>query len=272
MKRIAKVFRIVCACAAISASATPQPTNTAPTAIEQAQTVLPSAAVLRHAVISHLPQKAVTLKGRLTGQCAGTDEKFALNVTISLKADGERVNAVYQAFDAFGVLLGTVRLDRDPGAAPRFTYQAGLDGAVETDPDLFRTIGTSDTYWIDLALGFLWWTRGQTIGRQETRGRDCFVADYYTPRPDRDQYSSVRLWIDQKVGMFLQAEAFDRAGTLARRVIIKSFKKIGEDWMVKDIELRSMPSGRKTFLRIDELTIDGVKPADAAPEALESAQ
>lgn len=222
---------------------------------------LPPAAVLRQSIIAHLPQKAVALQGRLTSKVG---KGFALNVKIRLDASGEKVAASYQVDDAFGGLIGKLDLARDLGIAPHYTFH-GPDGAKATSPDLFRTIGPSDIYWLDLALGFIWWADGRTIGRQEMRSRDCYVVDLYAPDPATDLYSSVRAWVDEKYGMLMQAEAYDRAGNLVRRVVIKSLKKIGEDWMVKDIEMRSMPGERKTFLRVDKVEVEG----KVLPEASE---
>ena len=220
---------------------------------------LPPAAVLRQSIIAHLPQKAVALQARLTSKAG---KGFTLNVKIRLDAAGEKVGASYQVDDAFGNLIGKLDLARDLGAAPRYTFHGPAD-AKASAPDLFRTIGPSDIYWLDLALGFIWWTNGRTIGRQEMRSRDCYVVDLYAPDPATALYSTVRAWVDEKYGMLVQAEAYDRAGDLARRVVIKSIKKVGDDWMVKDIELRSMPGDRKTFLRVDKVEVEGkVLPED----------
>ena len=49
----------------------------------------------------------------------------------------------------------------------------------------------------------------------------------------------------------LQMEEIDADGRLRRRMTVKNIKKISEQWMIKNLEIRSYPSLHHTLIRID---------------------
>ena len=69
-------------------------------------------------------------------------------------------------------------------------------------------------------------------------------------------YARVRLWIDEELRMLLQAEGLDAEGDVVRKLWIKSFKKVDDRWMIKDMEVQRYPIRHRTRLSIKEIVAD----------------
>jgi len=54
----------------------------------------------------------------------------------------------------------------------------------------------------------------------------------------------------------LQAEGYDVRGELVRRLFMKSFKKIEDRWMVKDMDIQCFPSEHRTNLRVETMRVE----------------
>jgi hypothetical protein len=69
----------------------------------------------------------------------------------------------------------------------------------------------------------------------------------------------VRLWIEEKIRVLLQAEGYDAQGEAVRRLWVQSCKKINDRWMIKDMEIQQYPEIHRT-----RLTVRDVKPQPPA--------
>ncbi len=67
----------------------------------------------------------------------------------------------------------------------------------------------------------------------------------------------------KKMHVFLQMEVW-LAGP-ARWLMVRSFKKIDGQWMVKDLEMRSVGLSHRTLLRIEDMSVLA-EPASGPPE------
>ena len=220
---------------------------------------LPRPETLTRAVINHLPQKPVILTGRLTADRAATGTVSTLGIEILITATNGQVFGRYTLTDSFGDQTEQLTVTRQLDAPAVTRYWVGHPPVETNLTDLFQIVNHSEISWMDLTLGFLWWPAGATIGKEEVKGQMCYVVDMLSPTPARNRYATMRIWIEERVGMLLQAEAYNPNGDLVRRMSIKSFKKIDDQWMIKDLELRTFPDGTRTHLRIDE-----VRPVDRA--------
>jgi hypothetical protein len=63
------------------------------------------------------------------------------------------------------------------------------------------------------------------------------------------------MWVDTRVSMLLQAEGYDKLGDCVRRLSVKSFKKINDEWMIKDLEVEDLPAGSRTILRVRDAEV-----------------
>lgn len=109
--------------------------------------------------------------------------------------------------------------------------------------------------WADLSFAVLWWPDSTLIDEEKKINRDCFVVD--VPVPDSDK--TMRLWIEKKMGMLLEAQTLDAGKKELRRMKIKSIKKMDGMWVAKDLEIRNKATGNKTTLQITDLQWEAPK-------------
>ena len=185
--------------------------------------------------------------------------------------------ARYTIRDAFGASLQHLAITWNTPTQPEYRFLEGSPLRAAPMPVLSDSILDTDLTWIDLSLSFLWWEGGVERGEEPVRGRDCRVIDVPAPDDAGAHIDGVRLWIDSKAGIVLRAEGFDSAGELARRMDVKSFKKINGRWVIKDIDFQRFPEKTKTTLLVNAVEErdrfiaperDGGGPAE---DALESA-
>jgi hypothetical protein len=219
-----------------------------------AQLELPAARELLDNLLNRLPDQPVTLQGVLKSDKNSDGIATRFKIDMHILARGPAAHGTYRLADNFGSPLAHLEIRRPPGLPPSLLLETGAPPHTVQSPSLNLCLPDSDLLWMDLTLGFLWWTEGKTIGIQEVKGQSCYLVDLYSPNPAQDRYASVRLWIDRTHGMLLLAEAQDPLGHIIRRVSIKSFRKIGDAWMIKDLEIRTLPDNRKTILTIDSMT------------------
>lgn len=209
-------------------------------------------------VIFRLPREPLLIEGDLNVRKRHGIEVGALNFEMYLNWRDEPTLARYTIRDEFGSDLEKMIVRRVKDQAPVFTYLSGSPLAEAPLPDLYKPIRETDVSWMDLTLSFLWWKGGVVTGSEEIRGRNCYIVNIPAPASERDgQYSRVVLWIDKKLRMLLQAEGYDSEDGLLRKLWIKSFKKIEDRWMIKDMEIESYPLVHRTKLRVREVKYNG---------------
>lgn len=121
-------------------------------------------------------------------------------------------------------------------------------------------LGTGIT-WADLSFSVLWWPGSKLVDEEKKINRECYVVDVPVPKSG----NTMRLWIEKKMGMLLEAQTFDAEKQQIRRMKIKSIKKMDGMWVAKDLEILDKQSGNKTILQITDLKWEKKEPA-AKPE------
>lgn len=224
----------------------------------QAAWRLPPAWRLLEDVRAQLPQDPLVITGDLTVRKHKGIVIATLGFEMFLNLGIEPATARYTIRDAFGTELEQLTVIRKTGQEPRFEYAAGNPLSASELPDLFKSVQNTDLGWMDLTLSFLWWSGGSIVRTETIRGRPCVVVELPAPaghgrREAGRQYTKVLLWIDEKLHIVLQVEAYDSDAKLVRRLWIKSFKKVNNRWMIKDMEVESFPSTHRTRLRVREV-------------------
>lgn len=224
---------------------------------------LPAAVELLEKVRRTLPREPLLIKGRLQsggrlGQLATT---HYTEVGLSLGASPSR--AVYTLSDAFGTPTERLTVVRHSLPEVQFQYETGQPFTPAPLPDLARTLAGTDLTWNDLSLAFLWWPEGQTLGRDIVKNRECWIVALAAPdgpgntpagaEADTPRAVRLRLWIDTALFLLLQMEDYSPTGQPVRRLSVKNLKKIGEQWMIKNMEIRALPSRHRTVIQIDEV-------------------
>ncbi len=117
--------------------------------------------------------------------------------------------------------------------------------------------------WADLSFSVLWWPRSKLINEEKKINRECYVVD--VPVPDSSE--TMRLWIEKKMGMLLEAQTLDADKKEIRRMKIKSIKKMDGMWVAKDLEIKDKQTGNKTTLQITDLQWENPTPPATAFDA-----
>ena len=127
-----------------------------------------------------------------------------------------------------------------------------LDGESGLVDESGRVIGTALDCG-DLAMPFLWWEVKSSLDRDKSRGRDCFVIDFESP--GENEISRVRAWIDSSIFIVLRAESYGIDDKLLKQVVVKSFKKIDDQWIIKDLEISEASSTVKTVVTVETMDV-----------------
>ncbi len=165
-----------------------------------------------------------------------------------------------------GKAVEAMRIVRSPTGSPTATYREGPDLTPADPPPMTDRIQTTNVSWSDLSLSFLWWRGGSIVARDMVRGRSCIVVDVPAPANVKDDYHLVKLWIDDTYHVLMQAEGYDQHQKLKRRMAVKSLKKFGDQWMIKDLQIENLPSRFRTMLSIDSLETTSAQSSDPKPK------
>lgn len=224
-------------------------TEAAPTA---AVAELPAVDELMANLLARLPVRPITLTGDLVTTAESTPtSKF--NIVIQLQYPEK---ATYTLCDIFGKSLEQLTVHRHKGLTT-YRYLSGDPLTPAAIPSQAARIQNTALCWMDLTLGFLWWHGGKIIGRVEARGQPCYLLDRRAPQEEVSPYARVQLWVDTRISMLIQADGYDKLENLSRRLSIKSFRKIHNEWMVKDLEVEDLANQITTLLHIRDAVVTG---------------
>lgn len=218
-------------------------------AVATGQPTMPEARTLLNDVILALPDIPLRVTGELSARSRGNAPDIRKGVEMLLDWQADPPTARYTLRDAFGGPLSHLAITWTQPRTPDYRYFEGYPLRAAPLPDLVAPIPGTDISWMDLSLSFLWWPNAQTVGREDVRGQSCWVVDI--PAPDAFAgCAGVRLWISPRINIMLKAEAYDPNNKPMRRFEVKSFKRINNRWVIKDIELTSLPARTRTVLRV----------------------
>lgn len=200
-------------------------------------------------VRANLPSEAIRIRGELLcGARRGKlDRAFYLDAKLQL---GQApAMACYTLRDAFGAVTEQLTIVRQPNGMWRRDYAKGRPLQSAAAPAGDSLIGGSDVTWNDLSLAFLWWTDGVITGRERLLERECIVLEFMPPQAPR----LTRVWIDEALLVLIKVEEYDAQQVLQRRIAVRTFKKIDNNWMIKDLDIRRWPGEHRTLIRLNEV-------------------
>ena len=230
----------------------------------------PSVKEILDSVLAQMPSEPVLIKGRLGVRDRGQSILQSYKVEIRLHITGGELSGRYTVFDMLGSSLEQLRVSRQAGRNPGYEYSVGNPLLTAPTPDIFSHIRDTGLTWADLSLPFLWWRDGVIVGHDAVKDRDCFVIDVRPPATESgaERAVLVRVWIDQKYRMLLQADEYGANLKMLRRLSVQSFKKINDEWMIKDVIVSgstNLPSGYKSFVTIQDIRSVNKSHEDAQP-------
>jgi serpin B len=203
-------------------------------------------------VRSKLPGDPIRLTGTLKVRTSKGFTSAHLPVQMDLNWGADEPSATYR------IDQETLEIFWDQGT-PLYRF---------SDPGNSPTSNILDTgiSWADLSFSVLWWPHSRLVKEEKKINRECHVVD--VPIPGTSE--TMRLWIEKKMGMLLEAQTLDGRGKTVRRMRIKSIKKMDGLWVAKDLEVEDKKTGSKTILQITHLTWEDPQPAIPAFDPVDS--
>lgn len=145
----------------------------------------------------------------------------------------------------------------ESGSQPE-AWTTGATGEIVSVGPGQAVAGTGLTIF-DLQMPFLYWTDFTYEGQAKVRGRPThsFILrpppGYVPPRPG---LTGVRVLIDAQFQAMVQADQLGLKGGAEKSIILLDLKKVGEQWLVKTIDVRDLLSRDKTRLIITAAAIN----------------
>lgn len=208
--------------------------------------VIPADSILKY-VRTKLPDTPLQLTGSLIAK-AKNGFKKSYPVRMDLDWGADEPTAIYTIEKESLTITWNADL-------PTYTF------SNKKNKPTSEIMGTGIT-WADLSFSVLWWPNSKLVDEGKKLNRACFIVE--VPVPDSDQ--TMRLWIEKKMGMLMEAHTLNHKGKKQRRLKIKSIKKMDGMWVAKDLELTNYESGNKTTLQISDLKWK--KPKETNPSAV----
>lgn len=208
----------------------------------------PDARVLMAKLLSTFPSVPIEIRADLVVTDPDGAILKRLGATAFLAWDLPRAFAHYRIYDAFGGLLEELKIEW-AASGRRCEHRGGDTGSWQPLRDLTQEIQGTDVTWMDLTLAFLRWPEGKTVGEERVKGRYCYIVDLPAPADETLTYGGMRVWVDPEIGILMQAVAYDPQGLPVKMLEVRSFKKIRNVWVVKDIDVYRFPTahGRTRF-------------------------
>jgi hypothetical protein len=72
---------------------------------------------------------------------------------------------------------------------------------------------------------------------------------------------NVRIWLDTQFNALVQAEELDRDGQPLKAITVLDLKKVGEQWIVKAVDIRNEATRDKTQFAVTGAALDQKFPA-----------
>lgn len=156
--------------------------------------------------------------------------------------------------------------------ATTWTANGATAAHALTAAESLQPVAGTDLTIFDLQMPFLYWDDFAYEGIAKVRGRPAYSfvlyppADFAAARPD---LTGVRVALDSQFHALVQAELLGPKGDPAKTITVLDLKKVGEQWMVKSIDLRNAVTRDKTRFNVTATALSLQLPADFfAPASL----
>ena len=160
------------------------------------------------------------------------------------------------------------------GPQPAASTWSGATGVTSTlaATDAFQPIAGTDLTLFDLQMPFLYWPEFVYEGVAKVRGRPAHSFVLYPPADlaaAQPGLTGVRVLLDTQFQALVQAELLGAKGATEKTITILDLKKVGEQWMVKSIDLRNSVTRDKTRFTVNAAALNlELPPETFTPGAL----
>ncbi len=164
------------------------------------------------------------------------------------------------------------------GASPEaweWNYgQRGITPGKMDAGQMLAPVHGTDLTPFDLLMPFLRWQDFVYEGVANVRGRPAHTFLLYPPAPlampvtaAGPAPAAIRVFLDTQFSAMTQAEWIGEDGKPLKTVTVLDLKKVGEQWLVKSIDLRNHQTRAKTRFAVTAAALDLTLPAELfAPE------
>lgn len=114
---------------------------------------------------------------------------------------------------------------------------------------LFEPVAGTDLTPFDLQMPFLYWPEFVYEGLARMRGRPAHQFLFYPPAEVAERHPAlrgIRAYLDTQYTALVQAEFIGEGGRALKVLSVLDLKKIGDQWIVKSIDLRDETTRNKT--------------------------
>ncbi len=145
-----------------------------------------------------------------------------------------------QLTDAAGRSRRWLLQNGSPAAA--WTMVGDQSSPLAEDKLLAPLLPGIDLSAFDLLMPYLYWPSFELTRIERIRGRPAYAfvfrppADFARTHPE---VASVRAYLDTQFNALMQAERLDATGRILTTFSLGELKKVGEQWMLKSIDLRN---------------------------------
>lgn len=156
------------------------------------------------------------------------------------------------AFNAANTSDPESRLLVQSGPAPKvWSWDARAPGEVKVLglEALFAPLAGTDLTPFDLQMPFLYWSDFVFEGVRKVRGRPAHSFLLYPPSEfaeKRPELTGVRVFLDTQFNALVQAEQIGDNDRILKAMTVLDLKKVGEQWIVKSVDLRDEATRNKT--------------------------
>ena len=170
------------------------------------------------------------------------------NVAVTFRAE---VDGAVQV-ETFETAKGTLQIRKTPGKPNEYFFTAPdtKEGKKMEGAELNQIFAGSDFTLGDLGLEFLQWPNQQVIGRASRLRETCNILLSKPENVLPGGYSHIKCWVEIHNRALLCVEAY-RGTKRVKLFQAKSFKKLEDEWQLRELELRNDVTDARTQIQFD---------------------
>ncbi len=209
----------------------------------------PPANVVMQSIRRAQATQKIDLKGSLETQPVDA-MKRPTEASFRMIADGANLRYVFSDPEPITLHLKLGETDSE------LLQTGGTDAGRFTPANFSKKILGTDLSYEDLALKFIYWSRGAVEGEDRMKTIDVWRIRLQSPPGGRSAYKEVVLWVGKNNGALVRADGFDAAGKLTKRFEVVSAQVVNGLWVLKRMRIESYDPATGKLNSRTSMTID----------------
>ena len=208
----------------------------------------PASSVLQSIRRAQASQK-IDLKGSLETQPADAMKRPS-EASFRMIADGSNLRYVFSDPEPVTLHIKLGEADSE------LLQTGGTDAGKFTPANFSKKILGTDLSYEDLALKFVYWSRGAVEGEEHMKTMDVWRIRLQAPPGGRSAYKEVVLWVGKNNGALVRADGFDAAGKLTKRFEVVSAQVVKGLWVLQRLRIETYDPTTGKLVSRTRMTID----------------